>query len=199
MRGDSFQKRLIILSNDMYKYSISLKPHWENAKSVVLYIIGAIFGYFFLNYKYGTDNSQFQIKVVIFIFILFLVPQLILHLRYYWLNRGCVFYYYPSELKINIQKTVGNETEFFLDDIKQVHYFKSFPLAENRMQWLATDSYSYARIYLKNGQQFLITSLVVPNMNLPLEQEKIRLSKTLYAYPLRREKPLEEKTVHIAD
>lgn len=178
--------------NNIQEYKPSLKHHWENAKSVIFYIIGLVAFPAYMIYRFGTEDTEVFTRYAIIGFSIFFIPQLILHLRYYYVNRGYVFYYFPFESKIKIRATTGEETEFHLNDIKQVHYFKSFPQAENRMQWLATDSYSFARIYLKNGKQFLITSLVVPNMNLPLEKEKIRLSKTLYAYPLTKERPLKE-------
>ncbi|MBC9812637.1 hypothetical protein H9Y05_09155 [Crocinitomicaceae bacterium CZZ-1] len=181
-----------IQMDNIQEYKQSLKHHWENAKSVVFYILGLIGFPAYMIYRFGWEDSTVFIRYALIGFSVFLIPQLILHIRYYYINRGYIFYYYPQELKIKIRTTTGEETEFYFDDIKQVYYVKSFPQAENRMQWLATDSYSFARIYLKNGKQFLITSLIIPNMNLPLEKEKIRISKTFYAYPLTKERPLKE-------
>lgn len=179
----------------IYELKPCFKHHWENGKSVVFSIVGVLIAYFFIKHLYNLKNDEYLIKAIIVIFLCFIVPQLILHLRYYWLSKGTVFYYYPNELKVKIRARNGEETTFFMDDIDKVKYAKSYPLAEDRMQWFPWDNYSYARIYLKNGKQFLITSLVVPNMNLPVEPKKIRLHKTFYAYPLKKEVPYKEKPV----
>lgn len=159
----------------------------------MFYIAGAVIFPCVMIYKFGSEDIDKFIRYSTVGFLIFFIPQLVLHLRYYWLNDGYTFYYYPNELKIRICTDKGEETDFFLDDIDKISYFKSFPLAENRVHWFATDNYSYARIFLKNGKQFLITSLLVPNINFPLEPEKVRLHKTLYAYPLKREPSFKEK------
>ncbi len=179
----------------MYEFKPCLKYHWENAKFSIFYIIGAIAFPIYMVYRFGPEDTDVFIRYALIGFSIFFIPQLLLHLRYYYLNKGYVFYYYPNEWKIKIRTGKGEETEFSLDDVDKIKYFKSKPLAEDRMQWFPWDNYSYARIYLKNGKQFLITSLVVPNMNLPVEAQKIRLRKTFYAYPLKKEAPFKEKRV----
>jgi hypothetical protein len=175
-----------------HEYKPSLKLHWENAKSIVFYIIGLIAFPIYMIYRFGAEDIEIFIRYSIIGFSAFFIPQIILHCRYYYFNKQYVFYYYPHESKIKIRTSTNDEVEFYLKDIKQVHYFKSFPLAEERMQWFPWDNYSFARIYLQNGKQFLITSLVVPNMKLPISESKVRLSKTFYAYPLKKERELKE-------
>lgn len=177
----------------MYKYSLSLKHHWLNARPALLYIIGAIICVFALKYKFGPDDIINYIKVSALIFSFFLVPQMIIHLRYYWLNDGYIFYYNPNEQKIRISIERGEEVEFTFSDIQLVKHYKGISLAEKKIQFYPWDNYNFSRIYLKNGKQFLITSLLVPNMELPLESGKIELYKIAYAYPLTKEKPLTEK------
>lgn len=111
--------------------------------------------------------------------LIFLIPQLILHINYYTRNRGDIFYYDPVGQRITINQK-GESASFSFSDIKLIKRFKSYPLAENRMQWFPWDSYNYSVIQLKGGREFIVTSLLVPNMDLPIESEKIKLKKTFY-------------------
>ncbi len=72
---------------------------------------------------------------------------------------------------------------FTFDDIDWIERNKSFALAADWYQWMPWDNYNYSVIHLKNGQQFVVTSLLVPNMDLPLEENKIKLRKRFYCYP----------------
>jgi hypothetical protein len=174
------------------EYKITVLNQLKSCWTIFVGIGVAVLCFMYMRHKYGTEDTETYIKFIIIFFSLLFVPHIFLHLRYYSLNKRDVFYYYPHESKIKIRTSTNDEVEFYLKDIKQVHYFKSFPLAEERMQWFPWDNYSFARIYLQNGKQFLITSLVVPNMKLPISESKVRLSKTFYAYPLKKERELKE-------
>ncbi|MGE0931755.1 hypothetical protein [Peijinzhouia sedimentorum] len=94
-------------------------------------------------------------------------------------NKGDIFFYDPTGQKITINHK-GELVSFSFRDIELIKRFKSYPLAENRMQWFPWDSYNYSVIRLKGGQEFIVTSLLVPNMDLPIEPAKIELVKTFY-------------------
>lgn len=82
-------------------------------------------------------------------------------------------------LKINfIHK--GRPLTFTLDDIDHIEKYMSYNLAANRSGVVPWDDYHHTIIYLKNGQEFIVTSLLVPNLNLPLEEEKIVMKTNLY-------------------
>jgi hypothetical protein len=138
---------------------------------------------FYLIYRHGRDNENSYFIVCLGAFLLFLIPQLIVHLRYYQLDKGRSFYYTPERQQLLLRLKNGREFEFSFDDIESLERSKSIPLAENRMLWFPWDSYNYSIVRLKNGQQFVITSLLVPNMDLPLEESKIKLRKRFYCYP----------------
>ncbi|WP_439481725.1 hypothetical protein [Cyclobacterium plantarum] len=100
-------------------------------------------------------------------------------MNYYVKNKGDVFYYDPSGQRITIYHK-GESVSFSFDDIQLIKRFKSYPLAENRMQWFPWDNYNYSIIRLKNGKKFIITSLLVPNMDVPIASGRIRLEKRFY-------------------
>src|SRR5690606_41940961 len=90
-----------------------------------------------------------------------------------------------SLLSVTVPQSIHSfPTRRSSDLIDYIEHSKSIPLAENRMLWFPWDSYNYSIIRLKSGQQFILTSLLVPNMKLPFDEQKIRLRKRFYCYPL---------------
>ncbi|SEK54500.1 hypothetical protein [Parapedobacter koreensis] len=165
-----------------YTYKILLTNHIKNAWTILFALVGFSLMPFYLRYKYGEEDFNLYVLVCFSAFLLFFIPQVTIHLTYYWLNEGRIFYYNPSERQITICIR-GERYGFAFDDIKLVERNKSFALAGITYQWMPWDNYNYSVIHLKNGQQFVVTSLLVPNMDLPLEESKIKLRKRFYCYP----------------
>jgi hypothetical protein len=131
--------------------------------------------------SYGIDDITFFLSSGIVFFIIFFVPVVVLHLNYYLKNKGDLFIYDGLNQRINFNHK-GMTFEFIFEDIKYVKQFRSYPLAENRFQWTPWDNYNYSVIYLKNGESMIITSLLVPNLDLPIPQNKKQLIKSFYCY-----------------
>ena len=130
--------------------------------------------------RFGPEDIMVFVQLSTVVFLLFFIPQLILHINYYTKNKHDIFFYDPVGQRITINHK-GESASFSFSDIQSIDRFKSYPLAENRMQWFPWDSYNYSIIRLKNGQEFIVTSLLVPNMDLPIEPEKIKVKKTFYS------------------
>ncbi|HLW18817.1 MAG TPA: hypothetical protein VKX33_00760 [Cyclobacteriaceae bacterium] len=94
-------------------------------------------------------------------------------------NKGDIFFYDPAGQRITVNRK-GETASFSFSDIELIKRFKSYPLAENRLQWFPWDNYNYSIIRLKNGQEFTITSLLVPNMDLPIDCGRVKLEKRFY-------------------
>ncbi|MDM8178165.1 hypothetical protein QT327_28035 [Olivibacter sp. 47] len=117
--------------------------------------------------------------ISIFLFTITVVPTIVVHLNYYTVNRGDVVKYVYQEREIII-KHRGVSINFNLDDIEEVVRYMSFNFAANRSSVLPWDGYNHAVIRLKNGKKLTITSLLVPNLNLPIDAEKIIVKRGLY-------------------
>ncbi len=174
-----------------YTYCITLNHHFKNAWGIIIFIAFALFFPVFMKYKFGADDLSVFKQYACIGFLLLFIPQLCMHLGFYFLNKGRVLHYYPSSLKMAIE--IHNiRYDFTFDEIESIERNKSFPLAENRMLCFPWDSYNYSVIQLKNGQRFLVTSLLVPNLDLPLPPEKIKLRKRFYSYPFGVNEVLDE-------
>ncbi|SEJ41728.1 hypothetical protein SAMN05192553_103786 [Cyclobacterium xiamenense] len=129
--------------------------------------------------RFGSGDTWIFILLSTALFLVFFIPQLVLHINYYMKNKGDIFFYDPVGQRITINHK-GESASFSFSDIELIKRFKSYPLAEDRMQWFPWDNYNYSMVRLKNGQEFIITSLLVPNMDLPIDSDKIKIMKRFY-------------------
>jgi hypothetical protein len=163
----------------MFTYKISFEHHIKNAWTILIYLlIFSILPVYMVN-RFGFGDTLIFLQLSILGFLLFFVPQLIIHINYYMRNKGDIFLYDPVGKRITINRK-GESASFLFSDIELIKRFKSYPLAENRMQWFPWDNYNYSNIRLKNGQEFIITSLLVPNMDLPIDSGRVKLEKRFY-------------------
>ncbi|WP_375585539.1 hypothetical protein [Cyclobacterium xiamenense] len=131
--------------------------------------------------RFGSEDILVFVQLSVVVFLVFFIPQLILHVNYFMRNKGDIFFYDPTGQKITLNHK-GESLSFSFRDIELIKRFESYPLAENRMQWFPWDSYNYSVIRLKGGQKFIVTSLLVPNMDLPIDSDKIVLIKKFYPF-----------------
>lgn len=111
-----------------------------------------------------------------------LIPQSIIHFRFLYLNHGMVLCYREESGNITISKGTKSVT-FGLGDIQLIQNCMLPPKYDHRRSVLPFDRYHYYIIYLQNGSQFVITSLMVDDLNLPIDSEKKEAKKVLFAYP----------------
>lgn len=166
-----------------YTYQVTLRHQFDNANGILIFIIGYTLGPLYLAHRNGEEHLYDYYIICSFFFILLFVPQLILHIQYYRRDRKRIFYYTPDEQRLGLRLDNGQLLEFTFDDIEYIERNKSRPLAEKRMLWFPWDSYHYSVIHLKSGGRILITSLLVPGMDLPIDESKIKLRKRFYTYP----------------
>jgi len=163
----------------MFTYKMSLNHHFKNAWTIIIYLLIISAVPLYMVNRFGTEDFFEFVKLSVITFLLIFIPQLVLHLNYYFRNKGDIFFYDPSRQKITIEHK-GQSVNFSFSEIELIKRFKSYPLAEKRLQWFPWDSYNYSVIRLKGGKEFIVTSLLVPDMDLPIESEKIMLVKTFY-------------------
>lgn len=168
----------------IHTYTVTLNHHFRNAWGILIFVVGFSLAPLYLTYRHGDGNVTSYYIVCLGFFLLLFIPQVVLHLTYYRIDKGKVFSYTSEKQKMSLHLKDGRTLEFSFDQIDYIEHSKSIPLAENRMLWFPWDSYNYSIIRLKSGQQFILTSLLVPNMKLPFDEQKIRLRKRFYCYPL---------------
>lgn len=162
-------------------FKINFKSHVKAANSMILIVLMSAFFPYLMSILEHQDIASF-IWLGILMFVVFATPCFLLHINYTIVNHGDVFKYSYQERKVTILHK-GKSTTFNLDEIDSVERFMSFNLAAKRSSVLPWDEYNHSYIQLKNGERFTITSLLVPNLNLPLEEGRIVIKQNFYRWP----------------
>ena len=159
----------------MEVFKVDFKSH---VKSGWLIILGVIISSIF---PYGLSViKQIDIYSVLwigpFMFLVTALPAIVVHVNYYMANRGDIFQYFYQEREITfIHK--GKSIAFSLDDIDYITHYMSYNQASNRAFVGPWEGYNHSYIHLKDGQILTVTSLLVPNLRLPVEGDKMIIKK----------------------
>ncbi|MDD4972401.1 MAG: hypothetical protein PHT07_23475 [Paludibacter sp.] len=98
------------------------------------------------------------------------VPALYLHIEYWIKNKGEEYEIRDSEI---IQRKYGKEKCYKNQDIEKIIVYLSPSLYKNsNFHLLSIESYHYARIRLKTGEEIVLTCLLAPRMDKTLRQMK---------------------------
>lgn len=163
----------------MERYRITLRNHLNNASLMIFGCLICILFPFGMHLFNPNENINVFFEIGIFIFILFTLPALIIHINYYLVNRGDILEYAVQEKEITIyHKNIA--TTFSLDDIDYIRRSMSWNKAANRSFIAPWEGYNHSYIYLKDGRKFTVTSLLVPDLDLPLEKDKIIIKENFY-------------------
>ncbi len=161
-------------------YKINLKSHLLNASNILFGLLVAILFLFFMYYTKNVDiNSLSWIGLIIF--LLGVLPGLIIHVNYYNVNKNQILEYFQNEGKIKVI-TNGINIVFVMDDIAHVDRYLSYNLEARRSSFLPWDNYNHSVIHLKDGKKIIVTSLLIPNLNLPISAQKVRTEKSVFRF-----------------
>ncbi|HEY1055759.1 MAG TPA: hypothetical protein VGE24_11505, partial [Emticicia sp.] len=94
-------------------------------------------------------------------------------------NKKDTIKYNNSEGELTFESN-GNSKKFTLDDIEYVERYVSYNHAAHKSSVAAWDEYNHSVIYLSSGQKFTITSLLVPDLLLPIPDYKIKVIKGVF-------------------
>ena len=164
----------------MEEFRVNMKNHFRSGSTIFYGLLTCIFFPFVFSLLVDEDvKSLIWISGVVF--VVMVLPAIFIHIRYYLLNKDDIINYDFHNRLISI-KHKGETATFSLDDIDHIERFMSFNLFAGRAPVMPFDEYNHSVISLKNGKKFIITSLLVPNLNLPLESEKITIKESFYRY-----------------
>ncbi len=161
----------------MEVFKVDFMSHLKSGWLIILgAIISSIFPYGLAIIKHIDVDSVLWIGPVMF--TVFNLPAIVVHVNYYFVNHGDIIIYSFYEREITIIPK-GKPTTFSLDDIDFIKRYMSFNQAANRSFLTPWEGYNHSYIHLKNGQVLTVTSLLVPNLRLPIEDEKIVIKKNV--------------------
>lgn len=169
---------LAISNNQVLSFKSNRNNHLSQIKWQISYGVMLCFIPIYIYYQYGSEGISFPISLVAALFILNLIPHALIHYNYSTKSKSknlCI------DLKSKTFKFLdnGSPIEFELADINCVTTTISKSTANRNLRWFPWDSYCYSRISLKSGDEVLITSLMVKELNLPV---KLPNEKFIEAY-----------------
>lgn len=169
----------------MSEFKITRKSHFIHIiPAIVLISIFPFLCYFF--FLRGSLNAS-TILMLITVLLIQLIPQIALHLNYYFVNKGDVFIYDPVN-KMGSLFHGSEKVTFYFDDILSFTLYKSFAINKNNSQYLVSDIYNHGIIKLKDGISLTLTSLLMGDeimgrgIKLLVSQEKIIIKQNIYRW-----------------
>lgn len=109
------------------------------------------------------------------------VITLFLHIEYWVRNKGEEYEVYFDEL---VRFKEGKSTTYKVSDIEKIKVYLSPALYRgSNLHFLGIEAYHYARIYLKSGEELIITCLLTPKVEKALRElrgVKIERKKRLF-------------------
>ena len=157
------------------------RSHWPLIKVYLLHTALCSGFVYYMVQKHGPSDLRTFINLGSVALAVLIGPALLLHLYHTLLCRTTRVVIADRTVTI-INK--GQSRSFQLDDIRSLTACKSFPLAENRMQWMAWDPLCYWDIVIQ-GEEFRISSLTVRNLEelIVVPVDRYRLKKRFMPIP----------------
>ncbi|WP_285010109.1 hypothetical protein [Pedobacter faecalis] len=163
----------------MEEYKMTLKSHLDNGWLIFLgLIIGLNGGWLYKKWRPNSDPDAGSIGGI-GVIVMFVLPTVVVHVNYYLVNRGDIVRYWPSEGVIEIYHRRVTTT-FKIDDIEKMVRSMSCNKFANRSGVAPWEEYSHVVLFLKNGKRFTITSLLINDLTLPIEDEKVFTKQNFY-------------------
>jgi hypothetical protein len=145
------------------QYEITLLSHIKQIRPI---LYGIILGGGIIAIATHDLDVPIHVRILlpIILGIVLGIDALVLHVRYWMLNRNTVLKISDECIEININ---GNTTEISPDDIKTFELHLTRPFFDNGPVWGPGEDYLYAFIRLKTGEEFVITSLLLAKLKFP--------------------------------
>ncbi len=149
---------------DKAKLQISIKNHINALYPSIFFAV-----VFFVAIVWQRFDKTY-IVVLSIGYLIDLIPALFLHIEYWTENRGQVVLMNPEE--IVIRKGV-EETVIKAEEIRKITLHQTPSQSDNSsMRYFTIGSYYFAHIYLKNGEDLILTSLLSPRLKASLRKLK---------------------------
>ena len=161
----------------MGTYRVNFYAHLRQSWPVFLFLLVSPLLYYFFYFQFGQESVSFALYAAIVAFATSFLPQLVIHLRYLNLNQGMSFQII-GENRFMLTNKGGERIEFSNNEVISAITVASFAEAKNSLQFWPWQGYSFTSLTLESGKEIIITSLLVPLIDLThlFPQTKIRQS-----------------------
>lgn len=114
-------------------------------------------------------NFDRDIVLIFSIFYLLdALPALYLHVEYYLRNRGESYEISKNEL---VRYKNGEQTYYNISDIDNIIVYMSPSVYQgSNLHFLALETYHFARVKMKNGEEIILTCLLTPKVEIAIRK-----------------------------
>lgn len=135
-------------------------------KSLSLLVFITILTIIVVSYYYINDILDENLKFgFIFFTLINFLPVIYLHLEYYFYNRGKILEIDPNQKIFSLTYESSEIEQFSFNEIAKVVLYMPPHFHSNKLFLrIPFDNYHYAKFYTTNGNEIIITSLMVPKI-----------------------------------
>ncbi len=164
----------------MKEYRLTVKNQLLNNWPILL--VGLLCGIypFYMALRYPHHYSAFTM-IAGGVFIIFLIPQLILHIQYLRASKNIGFYINYEHQTICI-KTADEEKSYRFGEIKKIIRTRTFNFASKNMYWSNWDIFNYTIFQMIDGEAYVITSYVCYDFQITHSLPNAVYKKVIYPY-----------------
>lgn len=155
-------------------YKINFTNHWKALDFFVVTSVMILLACAFIGW-----NSE-AVLFVFLVYSIFFLPSFYLHLEYFLKNQGQRLEILENEIILHDRN--GEARRYRNQDLQKIILYKSASLDKGGIPLTPIESYHYARITPKQGDEIILTCLMAPNVD-----EAIKLIKGV---PYERKKRL---------
>ena len=166
----------------MKTYCINLKSHILQAWPILIHVLIVAIVPIFFKVNYGSDSVEFAVKLSITWFCLPLIPQIVIHIKYYLLNKKSVLNFCGDKISYEDEHL---SVTFTQKNISEVSICMPNVIKNNSVPWFPWQSYYFSRFKLNTGEEFIVTTLLLPNLMWPfeLEMSKFNIRSSIFCWP----------------
>lgn len=153
--------------------------HWWIISIHLVFVVGVPF---YVSSRFGAEHFRFSMFGMLAFLAVIYFPLVLLHARYVSENLRMAVSFDLAEKAVTISKH-GKDLQFRESDIADIATYKTRSMIRNSLLLFPWDSSCYALIRLKDGQHFVITSLLIPRLDWPLDFGCERVVATIFPWP----------------
>jgi hypothetical protein len=141
------------------EYKITIKNQLTALRILIYNSIGFVGLAFYFYYQIGYI---FVVEASIFIYYLIMaIPAIYTHIQYYRLNKNDMVTFDMSQHSFRI----NNGDLILFKDIETIIVYMSFvKYRKGFVKYLPSDNYQYARFKFKGREEYILTSLMIPEL-----------------------------------
>lgn len=164
-----------------YEYKVNLKAHLDQASTIILLIVFGIILVLVNDYYYKTPEINMAPLFIVLGFLYF-TDATLLHIKYTRLNKDTQMDILNED---TMQLLVKDRVyRIHSQDVASLEFHLPATLYYRQFGMTPSADYAYARLELKTGEVFYLTSLLMPGLPVPKKFDPIGLNvKRISAFP----------------